>query len=128
MQTSGNLFGTIGVVGGIIYLAIIILLLAAEWKIFTKAGKPGWAILIPFYNIIVFLQIIGKPWWWLLIMVFVPIANIIFLIWAVNLLSKSFGYGTGFTLGLIFLSIIFVPILGFGSSKYVGPAGAAKAA
>lgn len=56
----------------------------------------------------------------------IPLVNIIFAIWMVNLLSKSFGRGTGFTLGLIFLSIIFVPILGLGSSKYVGPVGAPK--
>ena len=125
--TSGSLFGTIGTVGLIIYLAIIILLIAAEWKIFTKAGKPGWAVIIPIYNIIVFLQIIGKPWWWIILLL-IPIVNFIFLIWMINLLSKSFGKGTGFTIGILFLSIIFIPILGFGSASYVGPAGAPKAA
>jgi hypothetical protein len=101
----------------------IVLLLVSEWKIYAKAGKPGWACLIPIYNVIVLLEIIGKPWWWLLLMI-IPFVNIVFAIWMINLLSKSFGHGTGFTLGLIFLSIIFYPILGFGSSKYIGPAGA----
>ncbi len=110
------------IVGIIIYVAIIILLIVSEWKIFTKAGKPGWAILIPIYNIIVFLEIIGKPWWWLLLMC-IPIVNIIFAIWAVNLLSKSFGKDVGFTIGILLLSIIFVPILGLGSATYKGPAG-----
>ncbi|MBX2842401.1 MAG: hypothetical protein KTR26_11565 [Flammeovirgaceae bacterium] len=103
-------------------LAISLFLIIAQWKIFEKAGKPGWACLVPFYNIIVLLEIVGKPWWWLLLM-FVPIANIVVGIWAINLLSKSFGKDEGFTLGLLFLSFIFYPILGFGSAEYKGPAG-----
>jgi len=106
----------------VIYLAIIILMIISMWKIFTKAGKPGWACIIPIYNIIVLLQIIGKPWWWLLLFC-IPIVNIVFVIWMTNLLSKSFGKEVGFTLGLIFLSFIFYPILGLGDSKYNGPAG-----
>jgi hypothetical protein len=109
----------------IIYVAIIVLVIASWWKIFTKAQKPGWAILIPIYNIIVMLEIIGKPWWWLLLML-IPFVNLVFVIWMVNLISKSYGHGVGFTFGLIFLSIVFVPILGFGESKYVGPAGKPK--
>jgi len=108
-------------------LAGIVLMLVSYWKIYTKAGKPGWACLIPIYNIIVLLEIVGKPWWWLLLMI-IPFVNIVFAIWIINLLSKSFGHGTGFTLGLIFLSIIFMPILGLGSSKYLGPAGKPKEA
>jgi len=108
--------------GFIVMLAIAIFLIVAEWKIYEKAGKPGWAVLIPIYNVIVLLEIIGKPWWWLLIL-FVPVVNIILGIWMINLLSKSFGYSVGFTLGIIFLPIIFIPILGFGSAAYKGPAG-----
>lgn len=107
----------------IFYIAIIVLLIVAEWKIYEKAGKPGWACIIPIYNIIVLLEIIGKPWWWLFLMM-IPLVNIIFVIWMMNLLSKSFGKDEGFTVGLILLSIVFIPILGFGSAKYVGPAGA----
>ena len=92
------------------------------WKIFTKAGKPGWAILIPIYNIIVLLEIVGKPTWWIIIILLVPFVNIIFLIWMINLLSLSFGKDVGFTLGLLFLSIIFIPVLGFGKAEYKGPA------
>ena len=109
----------------IIYVAVIVFLIAANWKIYTKANQPGWAIFIPIYNIIVMLRIIGKPWWWIFLLC-IPILNVIFGIWMVNLLSKSFGKGVGFTLGLIFLSIIFIPILGFGDAKYVGPAGIEK--
>jgi len=106
----------------IIYVVVILLIIAACWVVFTKAGKPGWAILIPIYNMIVYLQIVGKPWWWLLLML-IPFVNLVFAIWVVNLLSKSFGHGVGFTLGLLFLSFIFIPILAFGESKYLGPAG-----
>jgi hypothetical protein len=109
----------------IINLAIIILMIVSMWKIFTKAQKPGWAILIPIYNIIILLQIIGKPWWWLLLML-IPVVNIVFVIWMINLLSKSFGHSVGFTIGLILLSFIFIPILGLGGSTYIGPAGKPK--
>lgn len=113
----------IGIVGIIIYLAIIVVLIAAQWKIYEKAGKPGWACLIPFYNIIVLLEIVGKPWWWLLLML-IPVVNIVIAIWVTNLLSKSFGKSEGFTVGLLLLGIIFYPILGFGDAQYQGPAGA----
>lgn len=108
--------------GLIIYLAIIIFLIAAYWKVFEKAGKPGWAAIIPIYNVIVLLEIIGKPVWWLILML-IPIVNVIFAIWATNLLSKSFGKDEGFTVGLVLLPFIFYPILGFGDAQYVGPAG-----
>jgi len=106
----------------IIYVAIVVLMIASLWVIYTKAGKPGWAAIIPIYNIIVLLEIVGKPWWWLLLML-IPFVNIVFAIWMTNLLSKSFGQNEGFTVGLLLLSIIFYPILAFGSAKYGGPAG-----
>lgn len=106
------------------FIAVVaIICIAAFWRIFEKAGKPGWASLIPIYNIIILLEIIGKPWWWLLMIIFVPLANIIFAIWMTNLLAKSFGKSEGFTVGLIFLGFIFYPILAFGDAKYNGPAG-----
>jgi hypothetical protein len=88
------------------------------WLTFEKAKEPGWAFLIPFYNTLVILRIIRKPWWWLLLMLFVPILNIVLFIWTYNLLSKRFGKDEGFTVGLILLSIVFIPILGFGDSEY----------
>lgn len=115
-----NFWGSDWAVFGFVVLVILI---AAIWKIFEKAGKPGWAALIPFYNIIVILEIVGKPWWWLFAMIFVPLGNFIWGIWAINLLAKSFGKNEGFTLGLILLPFIFYPILGFGNEEYQGPAG-----
>lgn len=106
----------------IIYIAVIALLLASMWAVFAKAGKPGWAALIPIYNLIILLEIVGKPWWWLFLMV-IPLLNVVFAIWVYNLLSKSFGKSEGFTVGLLLLSFIFFPILAFGDAEYQGPAG-----
>jgi hypothetical protein len=99
------------------YIGVIVVLLASQWKIFSKAGKPGWACLIPIYSTIVLLEIIKKPVWWIF-MFLIPLVNIYFLIVAMNELSKSFGKSTGFTVGLLLLPIIFYPILGFGSAEY----------
>jgi hypothetical protein len=99
------------------YIGVIVVLIASQWKIFSKAGKPGWACLIPIYSTIVLLEIIKKPVWWIF-MFLIPLVNIYFLIVAMNELSKSFGKTTGFTVGLILLPIIFYPILGFGSAEY----------
>ncbi len=105
--------------GIIVYAAIIILFIASIWKIFTKAGKPGWAAIIPIYNIIVLLEIVGKPAWWVVLML-IPIVNIVVAIIVTHQLSKSFGQGVGFTIGLILLSFIFYPLLAFGDFKYQG--------
>ncbi len=104
----------------LIYIAVFVFLIAAMWKIYEKAGEEGWKCLIPFYNYVVLLKFVGKPWWWLL-MYLVPLVNIVFAVWTINMLSKSFGKNEGFTVGLIFLGFIFVPILGFGDATYKGP-------
>lgn len=106
----------------VIYVAIIILVIASMWTIFSKAGKPGWAAIVPIYNLIVLLEIVGKPWWWLLLML-IPIVNIVIVIIVYHNLSLSFGKGGGFTVGLILLSFIFLPILAFGDAKYIVPGG-----
>lgn len=109
-------------IGTLFYLGILALMIASFWKVFTKAGKPGWASLIPIYNIVVMLEIVGKPVWWLLLM-FIPIVGLVIWIIVLHNLSLSFGQGTGFTIGLIFLGIVFYPILAFGDAQYVGPGG-----
>lgn len=108
-----------------IIAALSILQIVATWRIYEKAGQPGWASIIPFYNFYVLLKIVGKPGWWLIWM-FIPPAGFVVGIWVVNLLSKSFGKDVGFTLGLIFLSVIFYPILGFGNAEYQGSTGKPK--
>jgi hypothetical protein len=121
-----NAMQGIGMGVGIFYILFLILMAASMWKVFTKAGKPGWAAIVPIYNIIVLLEIVGKPWWWLLLF-FIPLVNFVIFIMLFNSLSKSFGKGVGFTVGLLFLGFIFIPILGFGSAEYVGPDGVAPA-
>lgn len=115
-----------GGIGGIIALLILVVILVFYiitcWKVYSKAGKPGWAAIIPIYNMIVFLQICGKPLWWLILW-FIPIVNIIIFILLSVALAQVFGKGTGFGIGLVLLGFIFYPILAFGSAKYVGPGG-----
>ena len=111
----------------VIYLALIVLYIVASWLVYTKAGEAGWKCLIPIYNIIVLLRIVGRQWWWILLLL-IPILNIV--VWLIVSLdlAKSFRRGTGFGIGLFFLSFIFWPILAFGSSTYSGPAGSAAPA
>ena len=115
-QTPGPLFW-------ICEIALTVLIVVAMWKIFSKAGQPGWAAIIPIYNLFVWCKIVGRPAWWiLLLLICFPIFYIILCID----LAKSFGKGVGFALGLIFLSVIFFHILGFGSATYQGPSAAPK--
>jgi hypothetical protein len=119
-MTTNEIFTLLG-----ISLFLAILQHAALWRIYEKAGKPGWASLIPFYNFFVLLQIVEKPEWWI-VFLFIPIVNMVIMIWVTNLLSKIFGKNEAFTLGLIFLGFIFYPILGFGNSSYEGNTGGPK--
>lgn len=99
-------------------LAFTVVMIAAMWKVFTKAGKPGWAAIVPIYNLIVLLEIVRKPMWWI-VMLLIPIVSLIFAILLYVELAKAFGKGGGFAAGLILLAPIFFPILGFGSAQYV---------
>jgi hypothetical protein len=110
-------------VGGLIGAVIAIFFIVTFWRIFTKAGQPGWAAIIPIYNYYVILKIVGRPWWWLLLYL-IPLVNLVILIIVYVDLAKSFGKSGGFAVGLILLAPIFFPILAFGSAAYVGPAAA----
>ena len=104
---------------GFIYFALIVFLIVCIWKIFQKAGEPGWKSIVPIYNSYTLTKLLFASGWYFLIML-VPIANIVFEIMLYARLSKAFGKGIGFTLGLIFLPVIFFPILAFGSAQYIG--------
>lgn len=104
------------------YLAVAILLIASMWRIFTKAGRPGWAAIVPFYNVYVMLDVVGRPGWWLLLY-FVPVVNFVVSIIVLADLAKVFGKGIEYVLGLIILPFVFYPMLAFGSAVYVGPGG-----
>jgi ABC-type sulfate transport system permease subunit len=101
----------------IIQLIVITLMIVTMWKIFTKAGQPGWGILIPIYSTYVMLKVAGKPGWWLLLF-FIPIVNIVIGIITLVAIAENFGKGGGFVVGMLFLPIIFYPILAFGSAEY----------
>lgn len=107
-----------------IYFVILVIIVAGLWKVFEKAGKPGWAAIIPIYNIIILLEIVGKPTWWIILML-IPFVNFIIAIILYHQLSLSFGQGVGMTIMLILLPFVALPILGFGSAKYSGPPAAA---
>jgi hypothetical protein len=110
----------------LVYIAVIVLLVASMWKVFTKAGKPGWASIVPIYNTIVQLEIVGRPIWWIILLL-IPFVNIVVAIILMFDLAKSFGKGTGFGLLLLFLPFIAFPMLAFGDAKYVGPASSSGA-
>lgn len=106
--------------GAIITIALAVVVLIAEWKVFTKADKPGWAVLIPIYNLWVLYTIIcdrGTAMFRLLI----PFYNIYWAVKSMIKLAHAYGKSTGFGIGLIFLGPIFLPILGFGDARYEGP-------
>lgn len=107
----------IGGVMMIIWLAVIVVMIAAMWKVFVKAGEPGWAAIVPIYNIIVMLKIAGKPAWWVILFL-IPFVNFIMAIIMSLAIAKNFGKGTGFGLGLAFLSPIFYPMLAWGDARY----------
>jgi hypothetical protein len=117
-QSSGLFAG----IGGLLYLAIIVLVFAGMWKLFVKAGKPGWAALIPIYNIIVMHEIVGREAW-KIVLYFIPLVNIYFFITLYVSLAKSYGKtGIGNYLAVIFLGFIFIPLWGFSDDvRYVGP-------
>ncbi len=103
----------------VLWLAIVVFFIVVQWRIFQKAGKPGWAAIIPIYNVIVYLQIVQRPVWWI-ILFFIPLVNIVIDIVLILDLAKSFGKSVGFAIGMMLLPIIFFPILAFGDAKYVG--------
>lgn len=110
---------SIGMFALLFQLVILTISVVSLWKVFIKAGQPGWAAIVPFYNMLVLLKIAGKPWWWLLIL-FVPIVNLVIAFLIMKALAEAFGKGTGFAVGLFCLGFIFFPILAFGEAQYGG--------
>ena len=103
----------------IISLGIGLLMIVCQWKVFVKAGQPGWACIVPIYNIIVLLQVAKKPEWWVILFI-VPFVNLIIGIMVLVALAEQFGQGAGFAVGMLLLPVIFWPILAFGDSRYIG--------
>jgi hypothetical protein len=105
----------------IVMLVLVLVMMAGMWKMFIKANKPGWAAIVPIYNIIVLLEIVGRPAWWVVLYI-IPVANLVATIMVSIDVAKAYGKGTGTAIGLIFLPYIFYPMLGFGKAQYQGSA------
>jgi len=101
----------------VILSVFMVIELASLWALFKKAGQPGYFAIIPIVNLVVFMEIIRKPWWWLFLWM-IPLLSLIWRIWGWNLMVKRFGKSEDFTVGCILLPFIFMPILAFGNSKY----------
>jgi len=106
----------------LIELAVLALLLAGLWKAFVKAGLPGWAGIVPIYNLYLLLLMAKKPIWWLPVILLVPLVNLYFAILLSVEVARLFGKSTGFGVGLALLGFVFWPILGFGDAKFAGEA------
>jgi hypothetical protein len=114
--SGGNAAGAgIGIGIMIVWLAILVLMIAAMWKVFTKAGEPGWAAIVPIYNYVVIDRIAGRPTWWIILWLF--IGPIPYIVTALDI-AKRFGKGAGFAVGMIILPFVFWPMLAFGDASY----------
>jgi len=98
-------------------LLFALLYIAGMWAMFSKAGRPGWAAIIPIYNMYVLIKVAGRPGWWL-ILLFIPFVNFVMALVILWDVAKAFGHGFLMWLGLLFLGFIFFPVLGFGGSQY----------
>ena len=112
--TSG---GSMGTVAMLVWLAICVAVIAGVWRTFTKAGQPGWGVLVPIYNFYLMCKVAQRPGWWS-ILLFIPIVNLgVAIVLSIDI-AKHFGKGPGFGVGLALLGVVFYPILGFGSAEY----------
>lgn len=102
----------------LVYLAIIAFFIYCGWKMFEKAGRPGWEVLVPFYNLYIMTTKIALLPAWYIILFFIPIANIYALFKIYISIAHNFGKSTGFGIGLIFLGFIFLPILALGDAEF----------
>lgn len=111
--TSSAAGGAVAMVMMVVWLALVVVFIAALWRVFTKAGEPGWAAIVPIYNYVVLSKIGGNPGWWFLIwFLIVP--------WFMTCIgiARNFGKGTGFGVGLALLFPIFILVLAWGDTKY----------
>ncbi len=103
----------------VVYFGVILVTIMGMWRVFEKAGHPGWACIIPFYNIYILLKIAEKPGWWLL-WYFIPLVNIVVAFMVMISVARNFDKDAGYGIGLMFLPFIFYPMLGLGDAEYLG--------
>ena len=120
-ETSDAAAGWLG--GGLLFALVLalvaygILVLIAGWKMYTKAGQPGWTSIIPLLNVLALLRIVQRPWWWIFLLM-IPFVNVVFFVIIHLALARAFGKGVGMGLLLIFLTPIGYLVLGFGDAEY----------
>jgi hypothetical protein len=108
----------------LVCLAMIVVAIVGMWKVFEKAGQPGWAAIVPIYNIYVLTQIAGRPAWWIVLFL-IPIVNFVVAIILSIDIAKAFGQSAVFGIVLLFLfSVIGYLMLGFGNYRYTKPVNA----
>lgn len=117
--TYGAESGSAGMIPMLVMMAVMVTAIAGMWRVFSKAGQPGWGVLVPIYNVLLMCKIAQRPAWWL-ILFFVPVVNIVIAVIMSVDIARHFGKGTGFGVGLAFLGFIFYPILGFSGAQYDG--------
>ena len=125
-ESLGGIFAIIAGLGAFIWIvsmAVAVISIISIWKVFVKAGRPGWAALIPVYNVVTLFKVSGlNPW--LILLFIVPFVNfvaipVLAILQSVKL-AKAFGKSGAFAVGLIFLNVIFMPILAFSDAEYQG--------
>ena len=118
---SSGISPAVAIILGVIYVAVLVFEIAAFWKVFVKAGRPGWGAIIPIYNTYLLVKTAGRPGWWV-ILYFIPLVNIIIHLIVSLDVARNFGKGSAFgVFGLWIFAPIGYPILGFGGAQYQGP-------
>ena len=105
---------------GLIFVFILAIIIGMG-KTFAKAGQPGWACIVPIYNLVCMLNMAGKPVWWLAVILFVPLVGLVFLIMTTIEIAKRFGQGA-FTGLLMAFGLGWIGV-GFGDAQYNGAGG-----
>lgn len=125
MQQSVDLSGAASAVLSILIvvlpsLGFLALWLASLWKLFVKAGEPGWAAVVPIYNLVVALKIAGRPTW-MIVLFFFPLLNFVGAVLLCLGIAERFGKTPLYGVGLLFLGFVFFPLLAFSDAKYAAP-------
>ena len=118
-DSSMMMAGAAGTVTMVLSLALMVFSIVCMWKLYAKAGQPGWASIVPFYNLYIYFKMTMRSGWMFLLLL-IPLVNVVISLMVVFRLAKVFGKGVGYGFGILFLPIIFLPMLAFGSARYVG--------
>lgn len=117
LQSNGGGGSIVGILVLLFFLAVVVAQIAGTWKVFEKAGEPGWAAIVPVYNLYVMVKVAERPAWWTVLW-FIPILALLPGLQVPVDIAKRFDKGVGYAVGLIFLPFVFFPLLGFGDANY----------